>query len=161
MVFDLFLYIFRRCPLVRGAFHSQKISYTFGKNPFVFKKNPSKIRVNPFVLKKSCTLFTMSEVPLALVILSFSLKNMFGSMSIYPLKILNVKTISPRERLYTSVGRSRERKRSSYGRSFIARINFVALLCTLSRDLSVSIYKDSRLNPLTRVLDELNFCKAV
>ena len=84
VVFDLFLYIFRVCPLV---------------------------------------------------ILSFSLKNMFGSMSIYPLKILNVNIISPRERLYTSVGRSRERKRSSYGRSFIARTNFVALLCTLSRDL--------------------------
>ena len=48
----------------RGAFHSQKISYTFGKNPFVSKKNPSKIRINPFVLKKSRTLFPMSEVPL-------------------------------------------------------------------------------------------------
>ena len=43
-----------------------KLSYTFGKNPFVFKKNPLKIRVNPFVLKKSRTLFLMSEVPLAL-----------------------------------------------------------------------------------------------
>ena len=41
-----------------------KISYTFGKNPFVFKKNPSKIRVNPFVLKKSRTLFPMSKLPL-------------------------------------------------------------------------------------------------
>ena len=49
---------------IRGAFHSQKISYTFGKNPFVFKKNPSKICINPFVLKKSRTLFPMSEVPL-------------------------------------------------------------------------------------------------
>ena len=27
-----------------------KISYTFGKNPFVFMKNPSKIHINPFVL---------------------------------------------------------------------------------------------------------------
>ena len=45
-----------------------------------------------------------------LVILPFSLKNMFGSMSIYPLKILNVEIISHRERLYASVGRSRERK---------------------------------------------------
>ena len=43
----------------------QKISYTFGKNPFVFKKNPSKIRMNPFVLKKSRTLFPISELPLA------------------------------------------------------------------------------------------------
>ena len=42
----------------RGAFHFQ------GKNPFVFKKNPSKIRVNPFVLIKSRTLFPMREVPL-------------------------------------------------------------------------------------------------
>ena len=42
-----------------------KISYTLGKNPFVFKKNPSKIRINPFVLKRSRTLFPMSEVPLA------------------------------------------------------------------------------------------------
>ena len=33
------------------------------QNPFVFKKNPSKIRINPFVLKKSRT-FPMSEVPL-------------------------------------------------------------------------------------------------
>ena len=41
-----------------------KISYTFGKNPFVFKKNPSKIGINPFVRKKSRTLFPMSEVPL-------------------------------------------------------------------------------------------------
>ena len=49
---------------LRGAFHSQKISYTLGKNPFLFKKNPSKIRINPFVLKKSRTLFPMSEVPL-------------------------------------------------------------------------------------------------
>ena len=63
-----------------------------------------------------------------LVILSFVMKNIFGSMSIYPLKILNVEIISPRERLYTSVGRSREHKRSSYGRSFTARTNFVALL---------------------------------
>ena len=44
-----------------------KISYTFGKNPFVFKKNPAKIRINPFVLKKSRTLFPMSEVPLGLI----------------------------------------------------------------------------------------------
>ena len=44
-----------------------KISYTFGKNPFVLKKNPSKIRVNPFVLKKSRTLFPMSEVPLVVL----------------------------------------------------------------------------------------------
>ena len=49
---------------IRGAFHSQKISYTFGKNPFVLKENPSKIRVNLFVQKKSRTLFLMSEVPL-------------------------------------------------------------------------------------------------
>ena len=35
------------------------------KNPFVFKKNPAKIHINPFVLKKSRTLFPMSEVPLA------------------------------------------------------------------------------------------------
>ena len=49
----------------RGAFHSQKISYTFGKNPFAFKKNPSKIRINPFVLKKSRTPFPISELPLA------------------------------------------------------------------------------------------------
>ena len=48
----------------RGAFHSQKISYTCGKNPFAFKKNPSKIRINPLVLKISRTLFPMSEVPL-------------------------------------------------------------------------------------------------
>ena len=48
----------------RGAFYSQKISYTFGKNPFVLKENPSKIRVNLFVQKKSRTLFLMSEVPL-------------------------------------------------------------------------------------------------
>ena len=43
----------------------QKISYAFGKNPFVCKKNPSKIRKNPFVLKKSRTLLRMSEMPLA------------------------------------------------------------------------------------------------
>ena len=49
----------------RGAFHSQKISYTLGKNPFVFKKNPPKIRRNPFVMKKSRTLFRKSEMPLA------------------------------------------------------------------------------------------------
>ena len=42
--------------LVRGAFHSQKISYTLGKKPFVFKKNPPKIRKNPFVMKESRTL---------------------------------------------------------------------------------------------------------
>ena len=30
-----------------------------------FKKNPSKIRINPFVVKKSRTLFPMSELPLA------------------------------------------------------------------------------------------------
>ena len=29
-----------------GHFTPKKISYTFGKNPFVFKKNPSKIRIN-------------------------------------------------------------------------------------------------------------------
>ena len=40
-----------------------KISYTFGKNPFVFLKNPSKLRINLFVLKKSRTLFQMSEMP--------------------------------------------------------------------------------------------------
>ena len=60
----------------RGAFHSKKISYTFGKNPFVFKKNPSKIRINPFVLEKSRTLFPMSEVPLDLthiVVVNFDL----------------------------------------------------------------------------------------
>ena len=48
----------------RGAFHSQKISYTLGKNPFVFKKNPPKIRKNPFVMKESRTLFRKSEMPL-------------------------------------------------------------------------------------------------
>ena len=41
-----------------------KISYTFGKNPFIFKKNPSNIPINPFVLKKSRTPFPMSEMPL-------------------------------------------------------------------------------------------------
>ena len=54
------------CCLNRGAFHSKNISYTFGKNPFVFKKNPSKIRMNPFVLKKSRTLFPINELPLGL-----------------------------------------------------------------------------------------------
>ena len=54
----------RICMDARGISLS-KISYTFGKNPFVFKKNPSKIRINPFVFKKSRTLFPMSEVPLA------------------------------------------------------------------------------------------------
>ena len=48
----------------RGAFHSQKISYTLGKNPFVFNKNPPKIRENPFVMKESRTLFRKSEMPL-------------------------------------------------------------------------------------------------
>ena len=41
-----------------------KISYTFGRDPFVFKKNPSKIRKNPFILTASRTLFPMSAVPL-------------------------------------------------------------------------------------------------
>ena len=41
-----------------------KISYT-GKNPFAFKKNPSRIRTNPVILKNSRTLFPMSEVPLS------------------------------------------------------------------------------------------------
>ena len=50
--------------IIRGAFHSQKISYTFGKNPFVFMKNPPKIRKNPFVVKESRTLFQKSEMPL-------------------------------------------------------------------------------------------------
>ena len=45
------------CDENRGAFHSQKISYSFGKNPFVFKKNPSKIRVNPFVLENLVCFF--------------------------------------------------------------------------------------------------------
>ena len=40
------------CPLNLGAFHSQKILYTFSKNPSFSKK----ICKNPFVLKK-CTLF--------------------------------------------------------------------------------------------------------
>ena len=44
-----------------------KIPYTFGKNPFVFKKNQSKICINPFALKKSPTLFPLSEVPLDLI----------------------------------------------------------------------------------------------
>ena len=52
--------------ICRGAFHSQKVSYTFGKNPFVLKKNPSKILINPFVQKKSRTLFPMSELPLGI-----------------------------------------------------------------------------------------------
>ena len=49
----------------RGAFHSQKISHTFGKNTVAFKKNPSKIQINPFVLTKSRTLFPTSELPFA------------------------------------------------------------------------------------------------
>ena len=54
-----------------------------------------------------------------LVILSFSLKNMFKSTSISSLKTLNVEIIYSRERLYTSVGRSRKCKQSSYGKSLI------------------------------------------
>ena len=47
---------------LRGVFHSQRISYTSGKNPFVLKKNPSEIRIYLFVLKKSSTHFRMSEM---------------------------------------------------------------------------------------------------
>ena len=39
-------------PLILRGISLPKISYAFGKNPFFFKKNPSKIRINPFVLKK-------------------------------------------------------------------------------------------------------------
>ena len=78
----------------RGVFHSQKISYTFGKSSFVFKKNPQKVRTNPFVLKKSRTLFRMSEMPLVhwgislnilsyyLVFLDISILNIFTYFSI-------------------------------------------------------------------------------
>ena len=52
--------------LFQGAFHSQKVSYTIGKDPFVFKKNPPKIRKNPFVVKESRTLFRKTEMPLGL-----------------------------------------------------------------------------------------------
>ena len=51
--------------IVFGEGHfTPKKSRTPLTNPFVFKKNPSKILINPFVLKKSRTLFPMSEVPL-------------------------------------------------------------------------------------------------
>ena len=58
-------------PAVYGAARGislQKLSYAFGKNPFVCKKNPSKIRKNPFVLQKPRTLFRMSEMPLVVQI---------------------------------------------------------------------------------------------
>ena len=62
----------------RGAFHSQKISYTASKNPFVLKKNPAEIRINPFVLKKSRTHFQLSETPLAFGCHSFRLAIIAG-----------------------------------------------------------------------------------
>ena len=42
-----------------------KILYIFGKNPFVFKKTPSKICKHPFVLQKPRALFQMSKILLA------------------------------------------------------------------------------------------------
>ena len=58
------VYVHKHSLCARGAFHSQEISYTLGKNPFVYKKNPPKIRKNPFVMKESRTLFRKSEMPL-------------------------------------------------------------------------------------------------
>ena len=49
---------------LQGPFYSQNIFYTFGKNHFVFKENLSQICKNPFALKKSTTLFQISEIPL-------------------------------------------------------------------------------------------------
>ena len=49
-----------KCP----SSHSQKIWYTFGKNPFVSKKTPLKMRKNLIALKKSRTLLLINEMPL-------------------------------------------------------------------------------------------------
>ena len=48
-----------------GHFTPKNLVHAFCKNPFVCKKNPSKIRKNPFVVKKSRTLFRRNEMPLA------------------------------------------------------------------------------------------------
>ena len=69
-VFSSFGFLYE-LKFVEGHISLQKILYTFGQNPFVFKKNPSKIHVSPFVLKKSCTLFQMSEVPLGVCFSNF------------------------------------------------------------------------------------------
>ena len=70
--------------------------YTFGKNPFVFKKNPAKILINPFVLKKSRTLFPMSEVPLDFLgpIDSKSLFGLKSEENIAKNMILQIKKLS-------------------------------------------------------------------
>ena len=56
-----------QCILPRGI-SLPKPRTLLAKNPFVFKKNPSKIRINPFVLTKSRTPFPRSQVPLAFCI---------------------------------------------------------------------------------------------
>ena len=45
------------------AFHSQKLSYILGKNPFVLKENPSKISKNTFALKNLVCFFEWVKCP--------------------------------------------------------------------------------------------------
>ena len=47
-----------------GHFTPKKSRTPWAKNPFLFKKNPPKIRKNPFVVKECRTLFRKSEMPL-------------------------------------------------------------------------------------------------
>ena len=82
---------------IRGAFHSQKSRTPLAKNPFVFKKNPSKIRLNPFVLKKSRTLFPMSEVPLAYISHKYLSLTLFVVVFLFNVFVPNLLQVQLRE----------------------------------------------------------------
>ena len=52
------------CPKIPKGIHSKNSATSLAKS-FCFHECSTKLRKNPSVLKKSCTLFRMSEIPLA------------------------------------------------------------------------------------------------